>query len=118
MIPVSASSVARAIVTGNVSINNVLSTQAHSGLPFGGTKESGIGRFKGEFGLYSFSNIKSIMIEPQSNKLEVNWFPYSPEKYKAASALIDAAFTPNPLKVIKIALAGLKLEGLVKKQRL
>lgn len=110
--------VARAIVTGNVSINNVLSTQAHSGLPFGGTKESGIGRFKGEFGLYSFSNIKSIMIEPQSNKLEVNWFPYSPEKYKAASALIDAAFTPNPLKVIKIALAGLKLEGLVKKQRL
>jgi acyl-CoA reductase-like NAD-dependent aldehyde dehydrogenase len=110
--------VARAIVTGNVSINNVLSTQAHSGLPFGGTKESGIGRFKGEFGLYSFSNIKSIMVEPQSNKLEVNWFPYSPEKYEAASKLIEAAFTPAPLRVLKIALAGLKLEGLVKKQRL
>ncbi|MFM1921918.1 MAG: hypothetical protein RLZZ303_3552 [Candidatus Hydrogenedentota bacterium] len=110
--------VARAIVTGNVSINNVLSTQAHSGLPFGGTKESGIGRFKGEFGLYSFSNIKSIMIEPQSNKLEVNWFPYGPEKYAAGSALIEAAFTPGPMRLIKTALAGLKLEGLVKKQRL
>lgn len=110
--------VARAIVTGNVSINNVLSTQAHSGLPFGGTKESGIGRFKGEFGLYSFSNIKSIMIEPQSNKLEVNWFPYSQSKYEAGSKLIEAAFTPHPLKILRIALAGLKLEGLVKKQRL
>lgn len=110
--------VARAIVTGNVSINNVLSTQAHSGLPFGGTKESGIGRFKGEFGLYSFSNIKSIMVEPQSNKLEVNWFPYTKEKYEAASALIDAAFGPGPMKLVKVALAGMKLEGLVKKQRL
>ena len=115
---VRAERVARAIVTGNVSINNVLSTQAHSGLPFGGTKESGIGRFKGEFGLYSFSNIKSIMMEPQSNKLEAHWFPYSKEKYEAASALIAAAFTPGPMRIINTALAGLKLEGLAKKNRL
>ena len=110
--------VAREIVTGNVSINNVLSTQAHSGLPFGGTKESGIGRFKGAFGLYSFSNIKSIMAEPQSNKLEVNWYPYGQEKYAAFGAFIDAAFTPGPFKLLKSVLAGLKLEGLTKKHRL
>ena len=110
--------VARQLEAGQVSVNNILSTQAHSGMPFGGTKESGIGRFKGEYGLHSFSNIKSIMVEPQSNKLEVNWFPYTKEKYDGMSALIAAAFTPHPLKLVRTALAGMKLEGLVKKQRL
>ena len=46
--------VARQIVTGNVSINNVLATQGNSALPFGGTKTSGFGRYKGAHGLYSF----------------------------------------------------------------
>ncbi|MBI1321409.1 MAG: aldehyde dehydrogenase family protein [Candidatus Hydrogenedens sp.] len=110
--------VARRLEAGQVSINNILSTQAHSGLPFGGTKQSGFGRFKGEFGLHSFSNIKSIMTEPQNNKLEVNWFPYSKEKYEAMTNLILAAFTAHPLKIVRTALAGLKLEGLAKKQRL
>jgi acyl-CoA reductase-like NAD-dependent aldehyde dehydrogenase len=110
--------VARRMACGQVSINNILSTQAHSGLPFGGTKESGFGRFKGEFGLHSFSNVKSIMTEPQSNKLEVNWFPYSKEKYVAMTNLILAAFTPHPLRLVRTALAGIKLEGLAKKQRL
>lgn len=110
--------VARAIVTGNVSINNVLSTQAHSGLPFGGTKESGMGRFKGDFGLYSFSNIKAIMSEKQSNKLEVNWFPYSAEKYALFSKFIAAEFGDGPFALIRAILVGLKMEGLAKKDRL
>jgi acyl-CoA reductase-like NAD-dependent aldehyde dehydrogenase len=110
--------VARAIETGNVSINNVLSTQAHSGLPFGGTKESGMGRFKGDFGLYSFSNIKSVMIEKQSNKLEPHWYPYNKEKYTAFSNFIAAAFSDGPGRTLKAVLAGLKLEGLAKKFRL
>lgn len=110
--------VARAIHTGNVSINNVLSTQAHSGLPFGGTKQSGFGRFKGDFGLHTFCNIKSIMSEKQSNMLEVNWYPYTREKYQAFSAFVDAAFSGSPLATLKGALAGLKLQGLTKKQRL
>lgn len=110
--------VARAIVTGNVSINNVLSTQAHSGLPFGGTKESGMGRFKGDFGLWAFSNIKSIMVEKQSNMIEVNWYPYTREKYAAFSKFLDAAFGDGPLTIVNAILAGLKLQGLTKKNRL
>src|SRR5690606_13435832 len=65
--------VARRIVTGNVSINNVMITEGNHALPFGGTKMSGFGRYKGEFGLVSFSNVKSVMMEKSSSKFEANW---------------------------------------------
>ncbi len=69
--------VARKIVTGNVSINNVLATQANSALPFGGIKDSGFGRYRGPQGLYTFSNIKSILIDRQWGRREAYWYPYS-----------------------------------------
>jgi acyl-CoA reductase-like NAD-dependent aldehyde dehydrogenase len=60
--------VARAIVTGNVSINNVMLTEGNHALPFGGAKQSGIGRYKGEFGFYCFANIKSMLVDKNSGK--------------------------------------------------
>ncbi len=69
--------VARALVTGNVSVNNVMLTEGNHALPFGGVKSSGFGRYKGEFGLYSFSNIKSVLIDKNSSKIEANWYPYT-----------------------------------------
>lgn len=110
--------VARALETGNVSINNVLATQGNSGLPFGGVKDSGFGRYKGAFGLHSFCNIKSILIDKQSAKVELNWYPYSKEKYKLFSQLLEALFGGGPLGLLKtISVAG-KLESLCKKRRL
>ena len=110
--------VARALETGNVSINNVLATQGNSALPFGGVKDSGFGRYKGTFGLYSFSNIKSIMVDKQGSKVELNWYPYSKEKYGLFSKLLDAAFSGEALGMLKAMLVGLKLEILCKKRRL
>ena len=110
--------VARAIQTGNVSINNVLATQGHSGLPFGGMKESGFGRYKGAHGLHAFSNIKSIIIDRQGGKLEANWYPYTKEKYALFSKLIDYAFHDSQLKMLWAAVVGLKLESLIKKTKL
>jgi len=110
--------VARAIHTGNVSINNVLATQGHSGLPFGGMKESGFGRYKGAHGLHSFSNIKSIIIDRQGGKLEANWYPYTKEKYALFTKLIDYAFHDSQLKMLWAAVVGLKLESLIKKTKL
>ncbi|MBN2307399.1 MAG: aldehyde dehydrogenase family protein [Candidatus Hydrogenedentes bacterium] len=110
--------VARRVVTGNVSINGVLATQANSGLPFGGIKESGFGRYRGPFGLHAFSNIKSVVIDKQSGKNELNWYPYSREKYRLFCDLINAAFTDKPLALLRTAVAGLKLELLARKRRL
>jgi acyl-CoA reductase-like NAD-dependent aldehyde dehydrogenase len=110
--------VARKIVTGNVSINNVMATEGNSALPFGGVKDSGFGRYKGPFGLLTFSNVKSILIDKQSSKVEANWYPYTKEKYEALSNLIDAVYSGGALGLIKTLIVGMKLESLAKKQRL
>lgn len=110
--------VARQIVTGNVSINNVLATQGNSALPFGGTKDSGFGRYKGPHGLYSFSNVKSILIDKQSGKQEVNWYPYTAEKYALISTMIDHLYAGGTLNFIKGLLTGMKLEKVCQKDKL
>ena len=106
---------ARAIVTGNVSINNVMLTEGNHALPFGGAKKSGIGRYKGEFGFYCFANIKSILVDANSGKMEANWFPYTPRKYALLGQLTTHMYTPGPLSLIRAMLAGLKLEHYAKK---
>lgn len=110
--------VTRAIHTGNVSINNVLATQGNSGLPFGGTKMSGFGRYKGPHGLYSFSNVKAVMYDKQGPKQEVNWYPYSAEKYALVSRMIDGLYSGGLWNFIQGVLVGLKLEKLCQKDRL
>ncbi|MES2962312.1 MAG: aldehyde dehydrogenase family protein [Bdellovibrionota bacterium] len=115
---VRASRVADAIVTGNVSVNNVMITEGNHALPFGGVKNSGFGRFKGEWGLAAFSNVKAIMIEASSKKIEANWYPYTPEKYSKFNDLITAVFgSQGFVGFVKFAIAGLKLESYVAKVR-
>ena len=100
--------VTRAIKTGNVSVNNVMLTEGNPALPFGGTKNSGFGRYKGEIGLHSFCNIKSVLIDKNSSKIESNWFPYTKEKYAMFSKMTEGLFTGS---LIKFALSGLKMES-------
>ncbi|NIA15939.1 MAG: aldehyde dehydrogenase family protein, partial [Nitrospiraceae bacterium] len=107
--------VARALETGNVSINNVCATQGNSALPFGGLKDSGFGRYKGPFGLHSFCNIKAIMVDRQNEDTELNWYPYSREKYALFKNLLDAAFGGGPFGLLKAMRIGLKLKKLSKK---
>lgn len=110
--------VARRIVTGNVSINNVLATQGNAALPFGGTKSSGMGRYKGAHGLYAFSNIKSIMVDKDSGRYEPIWYPYSPEKYELVSELVEGSFIGGIRGLLRTIKVGLKLEGLEKKRHI
>ena len=103
--------VARALAVGGVSINNVMGTEANPALPFGGVKQSGFGRYKGEHGLHAFCNVKSVLIDKDSAKIEANWYPYTAEKYRRFNALIDALFGTSGIKrLVGFALAGLKLE--------
>jgi len=108
--------VARAIYTGNVSINNVMLTEGNHALPFGGVGKSGFGRYKGEFGFYAFANIKAILIDKDSAKMEANWFPYTVKKYKIFSDLTSALYAPGKIMgLVKGAYHGLRLETYVKK---
>ncbi len=108
--------VTRQIYTGNVSINNVMLTEGNHALPFGGVQKSGFGRYKGEFGFYAFANIKSILVDKNSKKMEANWFPYTPKKYQLFSNLTKALYSPGVVaSYIKGAIHGLKLESYVGK---
>ena len=107
--------VARAIVTGNVSINNVMLTEGNHALPFGGAKQSGIGRYKGAFGFTCFANVKSVLIDKNSSKMEANWFPYTPTKYRLLSDLTRNLYSPGAVSLIRGMITGLKLEHYVKK---
>lgn len=68
--------VASQLVSGAVVINDVLITVANHGLPFGGTKESGIGRYHSEAGLRIFCHEKAIMEDMGIMKSEIQWYPY------------------------------------------
>ena len=110
--------VARALVTGNVSINNVLATQANNALPFGGVRDSGFGRYKAAAGLHGFSNIKSVMIDRDSGRLEPYWYPYSKKKFGLFSDLLDAMYSGRLGGLLKTLWIGLKLELLTRRDRL
>ena len=90
--PKRARALARALKVGAVSINNVMLTEGHPGLPFGGRKASGFGKVKGEDGLLGWVNRKAVMQDGQRTASEPNWFPYTPAKYSAFDRLIQGLF--------------------------
>ncbi len=107
--------VAQSLKTGNVSINNVMLTEGNHNLPFGGTKNSGFGRYKGRWGLESFSNIKAILIDANSSKIEANWYPYTAEKYRLFDLMTLNYFGRGLRSFIKFAFYGMQLESLAQK---
>jgi len=109
--------VSRQLECGAVSINNVMLTEGNPNLPFGGCKESGFGRQKGEEGLLGYSRSKSILVDKDSSIIEPNWYPYTQKKYNLFVDLINALFTRSPLKLLKLAAIGMKLESVAKKPR-
>ncbi len=110
--------VARAIRTGNISINNALATQGNSALPYGGLKDSGFGRYRGAFGLHAFSNIKSVLIDKQGSNPEMYWYPYSPKKVRLLSKLLDALYGANPAGLLSAAALGLRIKLMAKREKL
>ena len=109
--------VARAIKTGNVSINNHMLTEANAALPFGGVKDSGIGRFKGDEGLTTFCNSKSILIDKQSDNLDPHWYPFTKPKFEMLSELSESYFRRRK-NWIKFAKNGLKADSIGKKEKI
>jgi aldehyde dehydrogenase (NAD+) len=112
-----ATRVARRLVCGGVSINNVMATEANPALPFGGVKQSGFGRYKGAFGLHAFCNVKSVLIDKDSAKIEANWYPYTREKYRLFTDMMVHLFSDGPRAFVRFARAGLKLERYVSRAR-
>lgn len=109
--------VARAIKTGSMCINNHMINEANPHLPFGGIKDSGIGRFKGDEGILTFCNHKSVLIDKNNDVLDPQWYPYTHSKAKLLRSLMDAWYV-TPKKYIKFAIDGLTLDKIGNKEQI
>lgn len=63
------------IDAGNVCVNDSIVSYGVAGLPFGGVKESGMGRVHGDEGLRSFCESKSVLVDRFGMKRELWWYP-------------------------------------------
>jgi acyl-CoA reductase-like NAD-dependent aldehyde dehydrogenase len=68
--------VASKLISGAVVINDAIISVANHGLPFGGAKQSGIGRYHGDAGLRIFCHEKAIVEDNGRKKSEIHWYPY------------------------------------------
>jgi len=68
-------SIANRLQAGHVCVNDCIISYAVPGLPFGGVKQSGIGRVHGPEGLREFSNLKSVLASRVDVPRELWWFP-------------------------------------------
>jgi acyl-CoA reductase-like NAD-dependent aldehyde dehydrogenase len=77
-----AEKIAANIKAGSIGINEWIKGVAEPGLPFGGLKDSGYGRYHCEEGVQFFSDKISVLISKSTNTSEINWMPYEPEMYE------------------------------------
>ena len=71
----SVESLVSGIESGNVCVNDCIVSYAIPGLPYGGVKESGLGRTHGEEGLWEMSAIKAVATDRLGLRREPMWFP-------------------------------------------
>jgi acyl-CoA reductase-like NAD-dependent aldehyde dehydrogenase len=68
---------ARHIESGNVCVNDCITNFAILEAPYGGVKQSGLGRRHGEWGLRQFTWPQTVVVDRFGLKREVFWYPYS-----------------------------------------
>lgn len=66
---------AERIEAGNVCVNDAIVSYGVAGLPFGGVKDSGIGRVHGPDGLRAFCHSKSVLVDRFGLPRELWWYP-------------------------------------------
>ena len=84
--------IARQIRSGSAVVNDCMITYAIAESPFGGVKESGIGRVNGEAGLKSYCHAQSITIDRFGSKREPLWYPYTAKKRRLIERVLSLLY--------------------------
>jgi succinate-semialdehyde dehydrogenase/glutarate-semialdehyde dehydrogenase len=74
-----------------------------SGLPFGGAKDSGVGRTHGIEGLTDMCRVKAVVEDRFGLKRELQWYPVPPGGYgalKRATKLLYRRGAANKLRAL------------------
>jgi acyl-CoA reductase-like NAD-dependent aldehyde dehydrogenase len=87
-----ARSVADRIEAGTVIINDCLITYGFAQCPWGGVKNSGIGRTHSVQGLLEFVNTKNITTSKGLLNEDIWWYPYSENKYSGMKAGLKSLY--------------------------
>lgn len=87
-----AESICRRIVTGSATVNDCEYTYGFAVCPWGGPKESGIGRTHSIHGLHEFTNIKNISVTTPRMKKNLWWHPYSESRYNQVKAFAKGMY--------------------------
>lgn len=92
---------ARRIEAGNVCINECLLSYLAPELPFGGVKDSGMGRRHGGApGIRKFCNTKTIFIDRLGPKRELVWYPYHPKAAGVVKKILNVLYRKSSGKKI------------------
>lgn len=86
--------VARRLECGSVVIGDAIVSILNHHLPYGGEKDSGLGRYHGPGGLRLFCRETAVMEQRLPTTREVHWFPYQ-GKYGPLLDLVRAAYGPR-----------------------
>lgn len=98
--------IAMRLVAGVVTINEHLYSHGMSELPWGGPKESGLGRTHGPEGLHEMTQPKCLNWDWSRSRRNLWWYPQDRASYDALLAAVRLA---NPRSLLDFLLAGLKV---------
>lgn len=98
--------IADRIEAGNVCVNDAIVSYAVTGLPFGGVKQSGIGRVHGVEGLRAFCDSKSVLVDRFGMRREAWWFPVPRNFGPQATRLLRLRYRRGLANKVKALLPG------------
>jgi succinate-semialdehyde dehydrogenase/glutarate-semialdehyde dehydrogenase len=101
--------IARQLESGVTTINDHLYTHGQSETPWGGWKESGVGRTHSALGLEEMTQPKLVNWDIVPAKRNIWWFPFDKETYDAMLAALRVNFPSSPLAWLRDVTALSKL---------
>lgn len=96
-------SLALQIEAGVTTLNDHCVTHAFSETPWGGWKNSGIGRTHGAEGLKEMSHCKVVHWDLIPTKRNLYWYPFNKATYNGLKAALHCSFPESFLEVLKLS---------------
>lgn len=83
--------------SGVTTINDHIITHALSEVPWGGWKQSGVGRTHGRQGFEEMTHLKAINWDRLSSKRNIFWYPFDESTYEGLKDCLNFSFPQNPI---------------------
>lgn len=106
--------VARRMKTGSVVINNAVVQPGCVTVPFGGEKESGVGRTMSEHGYFNYVAPKTVLRTMRARGPEIGWMPYNDKNEDMMIGLAELLNAPGIMRRLRglpKVIAGLRAGG-------